>query len=124
MAGSAPYLPLGLEPKPPTFVLFISKSLAISRYYLLFDYTLFRAGNTLKEIFNGMRDFRGTPSSSEPEWKAEDPCSDYGDIEAYFPHYVHHPGHGNWCLAWQIPELPDEISTNGADFINQITMCN
>jgi hypothetical protein len=122
----APYIPPGLEPGPPTFVLFISKSLPISRYYLLFDYTLFRAGNTLKEVFVGMNDFRYAAWTRKPDfvpWEAEDPCSDYDDIESYFPHYEHHPGHGNWCLAWQTPEPPDKISTIWADFIDQIPVC-
>ena len=122
----APYIPRGWEPGPPIFALLISKSSSISRYYLLFDYDLFRAGNTLEEVFVGMRDFRYYWSCEKygfVQWEAEDPCSDYGNIEAYFPHYVHHPGHGNWCLAWQIPEPPDKIPTNGMDFPDQIPVC-
>jgi len=122
----APYIPCGREPGPPIFALLISKSSSISRYYLLFDYDLFHAGNTLEEVFFGMRDFRYYGSCEKygfVPWEAEDPCSDYGNIEAYFPHYVHHPGHGNWCLAWEIPEPPDKIPTNGMDFPKRIPVC-
>ena len=122
----APYIPRGLEAGPPMFILFISKTSPILQYYLLFDGILFHAGNTLEEVFAGMRDLRYTASSNQPDfvpWEAEDPWSDFGDIEAYFPHYVHHPGHGNWCLAWQVPEPPDKISTNGADIIKKIPVC-
>ena len=122
----APYIPLGWAAGPPTFVLFISKASPILQYYLLFDGVLFHAGNTLKDVLAGMRDYRYTVFSSKPDfvpWEAEDPCSDFGDIEAYFPHYVHHPGHGSWCLAWQVPEPPDKISTEGEDFIERIPVC-
>jgi hypothetical protein len=122
----APYFPLGWEPGPPTFVLLISKSSPISRYYLLFDYTLYRAGNTLEEVFVGMRDshyYWPCDENGYVQWEGEDPCSDSGNIEAYFPQYEHHPGHGNWCLAWQIPEPPDKIPTDGGDYPEEIPIC-
>jgi hypothetical protein len=121
-----PDFPLQWHPGPPTFTLLISKSSPISRYYLLFDYTLFRAGNTLEEVFVGMRGNQFCWSCEKygyVQWEPEDPCSDYADIEAYFPHYAHHPGHGNWCLAWQIPEPPETIPTDGMDFPDQIPVC-
>ena len=122
----AVHFPVELAPEPPLFILFISKSLSISQYYLLFDYDLFSAGNTLEEVFIGIRDYRYTETYNKfdsERWEAEDPCSECSNPEAYFPHYVHHPGHGNWCLAWKVPEPPEEIPTMSADFPKQIPVC-
>jgi hypothetical protein len=77
--------------------------------YNFFDGRLMKAGGTLEEVFNGMKERRHQAFPENGGWDDEDFEAEDEEVDLYFPSYKPHPVHGYFILEKQIPELPLSI---------------
>ena len=98
----AQYFPpsLGID-NSYVLVLFASES----GYYFMDDWGLYQAGNTLEEVFEGIKEYKYLNN----EWDGPDPCTDWFDPEEFFPQYKWDIGDPHWILAGEIPEPPESL---------------
>ena len=89
-----------------TLILFTSESGYY--FYKMDDWAMWHAGNTLEEVFEGLKECKYLDN----EWDAPDPCTDWAEPGEYFPHYKWDNGDPHWMLAWEIPEPPESMDTH------------
>jgi hypothetical protein len=70
---------------------------------------LSKAGATIEEVFNGMKDGRDWKWITEGGWDIEDYPFETCDLELYLPDYERDPEGGHWILDHEIPEPPETI---------------
>ena len=101
----AKYFPpsLGIDPHY-SLILFTSESGYY--FYRIDDLALFHAGNTLKEVFDGIKAYKYLNN----EWDGPDPCADWFEPVEYFPHYRWDHDNSHWTLARVIPESSESIN--------------
>src|SRR5208282_4605419 len=68
-------------------------------FYKMDDWTMWHAGNTLEDVFEGLKECKYLYN----EWDAPDPCTNWFEPGEYFPHYKWDNGDSHWMLAWEIP---------------------
>jgi hypothetical protein len=90
-------------------ILFISE--AGYYFYRTEEITLFQAGTTLEEVFEGIKycKYLGPVGPQNDEWESVEPYTEWSEPSEYFPRYRFDNDDPHWKLAWQIPELPEVI---------------
>lgn len=105
----AQYFPQGLLPGPPFHIILASDS----GYYFhrMDEAVLYQAGNTLEEVFEGLKNckYTGPAGPNNDEWEGVDPCTDFFEPSQYFPNYRFNREEGHWVLGWEIPEPPESM---------------
>lgn len=105
----AQYFPPGLEPGPPSHILFASES----GYYFhkMDEAILYKAGSTLEEVFQGLKycKYFGPAGPEKDEWEGVDTCTDWFEPSQYFPNYKFDHDDPHWVLGWEIPEPPESM---------------
>src|SRR5271155_1714052 len=94
----AQYTPWGLEPGPPFHILLTSD---LGYYFHRMDEAvLYEAGETLEEVFEGLKYFKYTgPGDPEnDEWEGVDKCTDFSELSQYFPNYKFDGEDPRWVL--------------------------
>jgi hypothetical protein len=98
----APYLPETFSPCPPGYCFLVSDA-GVYYFFKFWVFELLRAGTTLEEVFNGMKEMKYAWMShpKEDDWECEEECEEVQGDELpdfYFPRYRFDRVEGHWTL--------------------------
>jgi hypothetical protein len=102
----APCMPPSFRPTLPSYMLLVSDT-----GYFLYNYwasKLCKAGNTLEEVFYGMRDMKDIKYPCYGGWNSLEKTKDLPIfLDQCFPRYNSDPEDGHWILREETQEIPE-----------------